>query len=143
MADTNDKSTTVTLHSLEVLERRRAELEQRSNELGSDRIATAEDRVLFAVLLQQLRSAHELNTHLISTIVRIDKLEKDRDDNQEIVKAIMHDLGDTRRLVIAHDEQIKILATTLDIAFDKLAGVIEQAEKQALDLAEEASLRDR
>jgi hypothetical protein len=132
----------ISLESLEILERRRAEIEQRSNDLGDDRYVTANDRVLFAVLLQQLRSAHELNAQLIRTIVRLDKLEQDRSDDREIVNAIMRDLGNTRRLVIEHDEQIQILATTLDVAFNKLSDVIAQAEQQARDLKEEASLRD-
>lgn len=146
MSDDNDnKLATVSIQSLEILEQRRAELEQRSADLSvqDERFVTANDRVLFAVLIQQLRSAHELNGHLVKTIAKIEELERDSKNDREIVQAIMRDHGETRRLVHEHTAQITILASTLDVAFTKLGDVIKRAEQQAHDLREEASLRDR
>lgn len=139
-----NEKTLITLQSLELLEQRRREIEQRADGLeAGERYHTAEDRVLFAVLLQQLRSAHELNAHLVATITRIEQLEHDRRDDRELLNAVMRDAGDTRRLVVAHEEQIKILATTLDVALDKLSSVVAQAEQQARELADEARMNDR
>lgn len=128
----------VTLHSLELMERRCAELEE-----SSERLVSANDIVFYGSLIPQLRAVLAVHEKLAGFLERVEALETSDRNDREMMAALQRDASETRRLSIASLERADVVASQLDAIMSELSNVSRKAEEQAKALHEEAGLRDR
>ncbi len=129
MSEDKTALTIVTLQSLELMEKRRAELVARD-----DRYACADDLMLVEWVISKMRAEQYMQEHLARALDRIDKLENSEIKQDELIQAVVRDHAETRRLALSNTEEIQAVGATIDTLLNRINQNLHATEEQGREV---------